>query len=48
MDNDVDIQVQDTTGSWRIYHITNNTNSQVVLAEMRSLKADTLIFALEP
>jgi hypothetical protein len=39
MDNDVEIQVQDTTGSWRTYHITNNTNSQIVLAEMRSLKS---------
>jgi hypothetical protein len=39
MDNDVEIQVQDTTGNWRTYHITNNTNSQIVLAEMRSLKS---------
>ena len=38
MDNDVEIQAQDTTGNWRTYHITNTTNSQVVLAEMRSLK----------
>ena len=39
MDNDVEIQVQDITGNWRTYQITNNTNSQVVLAEMRSLKS---------
>jgi lipoate synthase len=39
MDNDVEIQAQDNTGNWRTYHIANNTNSQVVLAEMRSLKS---------
>jgi hypothetical protein len=39
MDNDVEIQAQDTTGNWRTYHITNINNSQVVLAEMRSLKS---------
>jgi hypothetical protein len=39
MDNDVEIQVQDTTGNWRTYHITNNTNSQVVLTEMKSFKS---------
>jgi hypothetical protein len=39
MDNDVEIQIQDTTGNWRTYHITNNTNSQVVLVEMKSLKS---------
>jgi hypothetical protein len=38
MDNDVEIQAQDTTGNWRTYHITNINNSQVVLIEMRSLK----------
>jgi len=37
--NDVEIQAQDTTGNWRTYHITNTTNSQVVLAEMKSLKS---------
>jgi hypothetical protein len=37
MDNDVEIQAQDTTGNWRTYHITNINNSQVVLIEMRSL-----------
>ena len=39
MDNGVEIQAQDITGNWRTYHITNNTNSQIVLAEMRSLKS---------
>jgi hypothetical protein len=39
MDNDVEIQAQDTTGNWLTYHITNINNSQVVLAEMRSLKS---------
>jgi hypothetical protein len=38
MDNDVEIQAQDTTGNWRTYHITNINNSQVVLDEMKSLK----------
>jgi hypothetical protein len=35
MDNDVEIQAQDTTGNWA--PIINN--SLVVLAEMRSLKS---------
>jgi hypothetical protein len=35
----VEIQAQDTTGVWRTYHIANTTNSQVVLAEMKSLKS---------
>lgn len=39
MDSDVEIQAQDTTGNLRTYHITNTTNSQVVLAEMKSLKS---------
>jgi hypothetical protein len=39
MDNDVEIQAQDTTGNWRTYHIANINNSQVVLAEMNSLKS---------
>jgi hypothetical protein len=39
MDNDVEIQAQDTTGNWRTYHITSINNSQVVLIEMRSLKS---------
>jgi len=39
MDNDVEIQAQDTTGNWRTYHITNINNSQVVLNEMKSLKS---------
>jgi len=37
--NDVEIQAQDTTGNWRTYHITNTTNSQRILIEMRSLKS---------
>ena len=37
--NDVEIQAQDTTGNWRTYHITNTNNSQVILAEMKSLKS---------
>ena len=39
LNNDVQIQAQDTTGNWRTYHITNINNSQVVLAEMKSLKS---------
>jgi hypothetical protein len=39
MDNDVEIQAQDTIGNWRTYHITNISNSQVVLIEMKSLKS---------
>jgi hypothetical protein len=31
MNDNVEIQGQDTTGNWRTYHITNTTNSQVVL-----------------
>jgi hypothetical protein len=38
MDDDVEIQAQETTGNWRTYHITNN-NSQRILIEMRSLKS---------
>jgi len=48
MDNDVEIQAQDTTGNWRTYHITNINNSQVVLDEMKSLKSRYLTFASEP
>jgi hypothetical protein len=33
--DDVEIQA----GNWRTYHITNINNSQVVLAEMKSLKS---------
>lgn len=36
---DVEIQAQDTTGNWRTYHITNTSNSQRILIEMRSLKS---------
>jgi hypothetical protein len=34
--NQVQIQLQDTTGNWRTYHITLN-NSQMILSEMRQL-----------
>jgi hypothetical protein len=40
----VEIQAQDTTGNWRTYHITNINNSQVVLAEMKSLKSRYPVF----
>jgi hypothetical protein len=39
MNDNVEIQGQDTTGNWRTYHFTNTTNSQVVLVEMKSLKS---------
>lgn len=39
MDNDVEIQAQDTTGNWRTYHTTNTNNPQLVLAEMKSIKS---------
>ena len=35
MDN-VEIQLQDTTGNWRMYGITIN-NSQMIVANMRQL-----------
>jgi hypothetical protein len=35
MDN-VQIQLQDTTGNWRTYHVTLN-NSQYIISGMRSL-----------
>lgn len=34
--NQVQIQLQDTTGNWRTYHVTLN-NSQMILSEMRQL-----------
>jgi len=34
----VQIQLQDTTGNWRTYHVTQN-NSQRVLSEMQQLSS---------
>jgi hypothetical protein len=34
----VQIQLQDTTGNWRTYHITQN-NSQRILSEMKQLSS---------
>jgi hypothetical protein len=39
MNDNVEIQAQDTTGNWRTYHVTNINNSQVILVEMKSLKS---------
>ena len=39
VDNDhVQIQLQDTTGNWRTYHVTVN-NSQMILTEMKNLQS---------
>jgi phage terminase large subunit-like protein len=32
----VQIQLQDTTGNWRTFHVTMN-NSQMILSEMKQL-----------
>ena len=34
----VQIQLQDTTGNWRTYHVTQN-NSQRILSEMQQLSS---------
>ena len=34
--NQVQIQLQDTTGNWRTFHVTMN-NSQMILSEMKQL-----------
>ena len=34
----VHIQLQDTTGNWRTYHVTLN-NSQIILSEMKNLQS---------
>jgi hypothetical protein len=34
----VEIQLQDTTGNWRTFHITQN-NSQRILSEMQQLSS---------
>ena len=34
--NQVQIQLQDTSGNWRTYHVTLN-NSQMILSEMTQL-----------
>ena len=36
--DDVEIQLQDTTGNWRTHMITSN-NSQMILIRMKELKA---------
>jgi len=36
--NQVQIQLQDTTGNWRTYHVTQN-NSQQILSEMKQLSS---------
>jgi hypothetical protein len=36
--NQVQIQLQDTTGNWRTYHVTLN-NSQMILSEMKQLSS---------
>jgi hypothetical protein len=36
--NQIQIQLQDTTGNWRTYHVTLN-NSQMILSEMKQLSS---------
>jgi hypothetical protein len=36
--NQVQIQLQDTTGNWRTFHVTLN-NSQMILSEMKQLSS---------
>jgi hypothetical protein len=36
--NQVQIQLQDTSGNWRTYHVTLN-NSQMILSEMKQLSS---------
>lgn len=38
MNDRVEIQLQDTTGNWRTYHVTIN-NSQMILTEMKNLQS---------
>lgn len=38
MNDQIEIQAQDTSGMWRTYHVTMN-DSQRILAEMRSIQS---------